>query len=134
MHSAPCRAIRRPLDSAARLADLLVEFQEDIAHLAGRFAHLDEDVRQVAQHGGVDESRKRDGQVGQDVDQREPEEAAIERLGILKADPEPLEEGVPHPATYVLDREGRIRFVDVREDFHIWIDSEVLVEALAEIP
>ena len=64
----------------------------------------------------------------------DPDSAAIEKLGVLKVDPEPIEEGVPHPATYVLDREGRIRFVDVREDFHIWIDSVVLVEALAEIP
>jgi peroxiredoxin len=45
-----------------------------------------------------------------------------------------MELGVPHPATYVLDREGRVRFVDVREDFHIWLDAETVVAALREIP
>jgi len=64
----------------------------------------------------------------------DPDSAAIEALGVLKRDPEPMEEGVPHPTTYLLDREGRVRFVDVREDFHIWIDPAVLVTALAEIP
>jgi hypothetical protein len=25
-----------------------------------------------------------------------------------------------------LDREGIVRFVDVQEDFHIWLDAEVV--------
>ena len=58
----------------------------------------------------------------------------IDRLGLRKADPEPMEVGVPHPATYVLDREGFVRFVDVREDFHIWLDAGVIVAALQKIP
>jgi peroxiredoxin len=64
----------------------------------------------------------------------DPGSRTIDRLGLLKADPEPMELGVPHPATYVLDREGRVRFVDVREDFHIWLDAETVVAALREIP
>ena len=57
----------------------------------------------------------------------------IETLGLMKGDPEPLEAGVAHPATYLLDREGRVRFADVREDYHIWLDPEVVREALARI-
>ena len=61
----------------------------------------------------------------------DPDSAAMTRLGIRKADPEPIEQGVPHPATYLADRDGVIRFADVREDFHIWLDPEVLVQELA---
>ncbi len=64
----------------------------------------------------------------------DPGSAAIAELGLRKADPEPIEQGVPHPATYLLDADGVIRFVDVRTDFHVWIDSAVLVEALAALP
>ena len=41
-----------------------------------------------------------------------------------------MEEGVPHPATYVIDRLGIVRFVDIREDYHIWIDPEPVLAAL----
>jgi peroxiredoxin len=56
--------------------------------------------------------------------------ALIRSLGILNAAPEPIEEGVPHPATYILDREGIVRFVDVRKDFHIWLAPELIREEL----
>jgi peroxiredoxin len=64
----------------------------------------------------------------------DPGGAAIAELGIGKQDPEPMEAGVPHPATYVLDRRGQIRFIDVREDFHIWLDPQLTLDALAAIP
>jgi hypothetical protein len=40
---------------------------------------------------------------------------------------------VPHPATYLLDREGRVRLVDVRRDFQIWLDPSLIVDALEEM-
>ena len=60
--------------------------------------------------------------------------AAIRRLGLLKQDPEPIERGVPHPTTYLLDREGVVRFVDARLDYHIWLDPALLAKELARIP
>ncbi len=57
----------------------------------------------------------------------------IRRLGILNPHPEEIEEGVPHPATYILDREGIVRFMDVREDFHIWLDPERIVGELSKL-
>ncbi len=59
--------------------------------------------------------------------------SAIRRLGVLKENPEPMETGVPHPATYLLDRTGTIRFLDVRSDFHIWLDPERLAAELARM-
>ena len=58
----------------------------------------------------------------------------IQEFGILKEDPEEVEIGVPHPTTYILDRSGIVRFVDVREDFHIWLDPERITRELAGMP
>jgi peroxiredoxin len=63
----------------------------------------------------------------------DPEGRMIADLGLRKQDPEPIEEGVAHPATYLIDRRGTIRFTDVRSDYHIWIDPQTVVDALARI-
>lgn len=63
----------------------------------------------------------------------DPESRVIDRLGIRRPDAEPIEEGVPHPTTLLLDRDGIVRFADVREDFHIWLDPALLSEALAQL-
>ncbi len=64
----------------------------------------------------------------------DPQSEAIDRLGIRRENPEPIEAGVPHPTTFVLDRQGVVRFADLRTDFHIWLDPELLREVLADIP
>jgi peroxiredoxin len=58
----------------------------------------------------------------------------IKRFAILKDDPEPIEVGVPHPTTYLIDRQGIVRFRDVRTDYHIWLAPETIVAELAKIP
>lgn len=64
----------------------------------------------------------------------DPGSATIDRLGLRKPNPMAVEAGVPHPSTYVLDRSGTIRLVDVRENYHEWLDSKVLRDTLAELP
>ena len=63
----------------------------------------------------------------------DPNSATIDSLGLRKADAEPMERGVPHPSTYLLDRQGIVRFVDVRENYHIWIDPSLLRQELAKL-
>ena len=63
----------------------------------------------------------------------DPQSRLIRELGILKDDPEPIEKGVPHPTTLLLDRQGRIQFVDVRTDYHIWLDPTAVKEVLARL-
>ena len=63
----------------------------------------------------------------------DPESRAIDALGLRRPNPEPIEEGVPHPTTLLLDRDGIVRFADVREDFRLWLDPAMVREALAQL-
>jgi len=65
---------------------------------------------------------------------QDPGSAAIERLGVLLPNPEPIEAGVPYPTTFLLDQDGIVRFIDVRENYHLWLDPTLLVDALREVP
>ncbi len=64
----------------------------------------------------------------------DPESRAIDSLRIRLENPEEIEAGVSHPTTYLLDREGVVRFVDVRRDYQMWLDPALVREALAEVP
>ena len=64
----------------------------------------------------------------------DPDSTAVDLLGLRRENPEPIEDGVPHPATFLIDRQGMVRFADVREDVHIWIDSGFVRKALDAIP
>jgi hypothetical protein len=61
----------------------------------------------------------------------DPDSRSIDRLKIRLESAEAIEAGVPHPTTLLLDREGIVRFVDVREDYHIWLDPGLVAETLA---
>ena len=63
----------------------------------------------------------------------DPKSKLIRDLGILKENPESIEKGVPHPTTLVLDEKGVVEFVDIREDFHFWLDPAALEEVLARL-
>ncbi len=63
----------------------------------------------------------------------DPDSRAIDALGLRRPNPEAIEEGVPHPTTLLLDRDGIVRFADVRENYHIWLDPLVVKEALAQL-
>jgi peroxiredoxin len=63
----------------------------------------------------------------------DPKSRLIRELGILKEDPEPIEMGVPHPTTLVVDGAGIVQFVDVRRDFHFWLDPDALTEVLTRL-
>ena len=63
----------------------------------------------------------------------DPKSQLIRDLGILKEDPESIEIGVPHPTTLVLDEAGVVQFVDVRENYHFWLDPAAMADVLAHL-
>lgn len=63
----------------------------------------------------------------------DPKSSLIRQLGILLPDAESIEVGVPYPTTLLLDRTGKIRFVDVRENYRFWLDPRALADALASL-
>ena len=63
----------------------------------------------------------------------DPKSQLIRDLGLLKEDPESIEVGVPHPTTLSLDRAGFVQFVDVRENYHFWLDPAAMTDVLARL-
>ena len=63
----------------------------------------------------------------------DPKSQLIRDLGILKENPESIEIGVPHPTTLILDQQGVVQFVDVRENYHFWLDPSAMSDVLARL-
>lgn len=63
----------------------------------------------------------------------DPKSQLIRDLGILKENPESIEIGVPYPTTLVLDKDGIVQFVDVRENYHFWLDPAAMTDVLARL-
>ncbi len=58
----------------------------------------------------------------------------IDQFGVYNDEfHEAIEQGVAHPTTYLLDRDGIIRFKDSRKDFHVWLAAASLKEPLGRI-
>jgi len=60
--------------------------------------------------------------------------ALFSRFGVEDQEPDEMEQGVPYPTTLLVDREGIIRFADVREDFQSWLAPETILAELDKIP
>ena len=58
----------------------------------------------------------------------DPEHAVIDRYGLLN--PQGSRNGIPHPATYVIDREGVVRWRFVETDYTVRPSNEAVLEAL----
>ena len=63
----------------------------------------------------------------------DPHSAAIDRLGVRLENPQPIEAGVPNPTTFLIDGDGVVRFLDVRRDYHAWLDPALIERALAAL-
>jgi peroxiredoxin len=62
----------------------------------------------------------------------DPDHAVIARYGILN--PNGGDRGIPHPATYVIDRTGVVRWKDIETDYKIRPANEAIVTAVRALP
>ena len=107
--------LRRRLDGVGDLAILWVMADNQINAKTLRF--IDSLGLRERVHFGVD-----------------PHSAAIDQLGVRLENPLPIEVGVPNPTTFLVDDDGVVRFLDVRRDYHAWLDPELIAQAFASLP
>ena len=62
----------------------------------------------------------------------DPDHAVIARYGILN--PNGGDRGIPHPATYVIDRDGVVRWRDIETDYKIRPANDSIVTAVRALP
>lgn len=62
----------------------------------------------------------------------DPDHSVIDRYGILNV--EASRRGIPHPATYVIDRAGVVRWRDVETDYTIRPSNDAILEGLKSLP
>ena len=59
----------------------------------------------------------------------DPDHAVINRYGILNM----ISNGLPHPATYVIDKKGIVRWKFLKVDYSIRPAAEQVLEALKSL-
>jgi len=62
----------------------------------------------------------------------DPDHAVIARYGIMN--PAGTRRGIPHPATYVIDKKGVVRWRDVQTDYKIRPASAAVLSAVQALP
>ena len=62
----------------------------------------------------------------------DPDHAVIARYGVLN--PAGTRLGIPHPATYVIDKKGVVRWRDVQTDYKIRPTNEQVLTAVQALP
>jgi peroxiredoxin len=77
----------------------------------------------------ADKISKDDGKPPGFVFLSDPGHRVIDRYGLLNPDGR----GWPHPATFVIDREGIVRWKFVEVDFRVRASNEQILEALGRL-
>ena len=62
----------------------------------------------------------------------DPDHAVIARYGVLN--PAGTRRGIPHPATYVIDKQGIVRWKDIQTDYKIRPTNESILTAVKALP
>ena len=77
----------------------------------------------------IDRVQATDGVAPDLVMLSDPDHAVIDRYGLFKED-SPPNRPLPHPATYVIDKEGIVRYRFVETDYTMRPANEDILEAL----
>ena len=73
-----------------------------------------------------------DGQNADFVFLSDPDHAVIARYGVLN--PAGSRRGIPHPATYVIDKKGMVRWRDIQTDYKIRPTNAEVLTAVKALP
>ncbi len=73
-----------------------------------------------------------DGQKADFVFLSDPDHAVIARYGVLN--PAGSRRGIPHPATYVIDKKGMVRWRDIQTDYKIRPTNAEVLTAVKALP
>ena len=77
----------------------------------------------------VERISKDDGKAPDFVMLSDPDHAVIDRYGLFNED-SPRRRPLPHPATYVIDKEGVVRYRFVEVDYKVRPTNEDILEVL----
>ena len=77
----------------------------------------------------IDRVAEEDGMIIEYELLSDPDHRVIDRYGLFNPD-EPRHRPVPHPATYVLDRDGVVRFAFVETNYRIRAENADIVAVL----
>lgn len=77
----------------------------------------------------IDRVQATDGVAPDFIMLSDPDHAVIDRYGLFKED-SPPNRPLPHPATYVLDKEGIVRYRFVETDYRVRPANEDILEVL----
>ena len=62
----------------------------------------------------------------------DPDHAVIGRYGVMN--PAGTRRGIPHPATYVIDKKGMVQWKDIQTDYKIRPTNEAVLTAVKALP
>ena len=106
---------------------MLTEEQEATTQIVALSVDSSEDLQRM-----VDKISADDSMVPRFPFLTDPDHAVIDRYGLFNAD-DPRGRQITHPATYVIDREGVVRWKFVEVDYKLRPGNEDLLAVLEEL-
>ena len=109
------------------LKDLLSEEQEETTRILAVSVDAPEDLRKM-----VDRITEGDSAAPGFPFLTDPGHRVIDRYGLYNPD-DPRERQIAHPATFVIDRDGVVRWRHVEVDYRVRPSNEDILSALREL-
>jgi peroxiredoxin len=109
------------------LKALLTEEQEENTQILALSVDSPEDLQRMVDRISVD-----DNMAPRFPFLTDPDHGVIDRYGLLN-DADPRGREIPHPATFLIDKEGVVRWKFLEVDYRVRPSNEEVLEALGEL-
>lgn len=107
---------------------MLTEEQEESTQIIALSVDDPEDLQRM-----VDRISRDDSMVPHFPFLTDPDHAVIDRYGLFN-DADPRGRQITHPATFIIDREGVVRWRFIEVDYRVRPSNEEIQAALAQLP